>query len=70
MAAVIGEWLGAQHGLGYYMTLSQKSFRVDQVLAAVVIISVLSLLIVKVIDFIEYLLTPWNHLKEEWINNQ
>jgi ABC-type nitrate/sulfonate/bicarbonate transport system permease component len=69
MAAVIGEWLGAQHGLGYYMTLSQKSFRVDQVLAAVVIISVLSLLIVKVIDFIEYLLTPWNHLKEEWISS-
>jgi ABC-type nitrate/sulfonate/bicarbonate transport system permease component len=68
MAAVIGEWLGAQQGLGYYMTLSQKSFRVDQVLAAVVIISILSLLIVKVIDFIEYLLTPWNHLKEEWIN--
>jgi len=69
MAAVIGEWLGAQQGLGYYMTLSQKSFRVDQVLAAVVIISILSLLIVKVIDFIEYLLTPWNHFKEEWINN-
>jgi ABC-type nitrate/sulfonate/bicarbonate transport system permease component len=68
MAAVIGEWLGAQQGLGYYMTLSQKSFRVDQVLAAVVIISVVSLLLVKVIDFLEYISTPWNHLKEEWIN--
>lgn len=67
MAAVIGEWLGAQQGLGYYMTLSQKSFRVDQVLAAIVIISVLSLMIVKAIDFIEYLLTPWKHLKEDWI---
>jgi len=69
MAAVIGEWLGAQQGLGYYMTLSQKSFRVDQVLAAVVIISLLSLLLVKVIDFIEYSVTPWNHFKEEWINS-
>ncbi len=69
MAAVIGEWLGAQQGLGYFMTISQKSFRVDQVLAAVVIISVLSLLIVKVIELTEYLLTPWNQLKEDWINN-
>jgi len=35
MAAVIGEWLGAQQGLGFYMTIAQKSFRVDRVLAAV-----------------------------------
>lgn len=69
MAAVIGEWLGAQQGLGYFMTISQKSFRVDQVLAAVVIISVLSLLIVKAIELIEYMLTPWNQVKEDWINN-
>ncbi len=66
MAAVIGEWLGAQQGLGYFMTISQKSFQVDQVLATVIIISGLSLLIVKAIDLVEYLLTPWNRLKEDW----
>ncbi|MGI6435154.1 MAG: ABC transporter permease [Syntrophomonadaceae bacterium] len=60
MAAVIGEWLGAQRGLGYFMTLQQKSFAIDRVLAAVVVICVLSLLLVKAIDCLEYLLLPWN----------
>jgi ABC-type nitrate/sulfonate/bicarbonate transport system permease component len=66
MAAVIGEWLGAQQGLGYFMTIAQKSFRVDRALAAVVIIAILSLLIVKVIDLAEWLLTPWNRRQKEW----
>ncbi|MCX5780036.1 MAG: ABC transporter permease [Firmicutes bacterium] len=60
MAAVIGEWLGAERGLGYFMTIAQKSFRVDRVLAAVVVIAVLSLLLVKVINLAEWLLIPWN----------
>lgn len=63
MAAVISEWLGAQRGLGYYMTLQQKSFAIDKVLAAVVIICVLSLLLVKAVDILEYFLLPWNRKK-------
>lgn len=66
MAAVIGEWLGAQQGLGYYMTIAQKSFRVDRVLAAVMIIAVLSLLAVKIIDLTEWLMMPWNRRQDEW----
>ena len=66
MAAVIGEWLGAQQGLGYFMTIAQKSFRVDRVLAAVVLIAILSLLVVKAITLAEWVLTPWNHHQEEW----
>ena len=58
MAAVIEEWLGAQRGLGYYMTLQQKSFAVDRVLAVVVIICILSLLLVKAVDLLGYLLLP------------
>ena len=60
MAAVIAEWLGSNRGLGYYMTLQQKQFAIDRVLAAVVIICLLSLLLVKLIDLGEYLLVPWN----------
>ena len=60
MPAVIGEWLGAQRGLGYYMTLQQKGFAIDRVLAAVAIICILSLLLVKAVDLLEYLLVPWN----------
>lgn len=64
MAAVIGEWLGAQKGLGYFMTLKQKSFAIDEVLAAVVIICFLSFLLVKIIDFMEYILLPWTQIEE------
>jgi len=60
MAAVISEWVGAQRGLGYYMTIQQKNFSIDKVLAAVIIICLLSLLLVKIVDMAEYLLVPWN----------
>ncbi len=60
MGAVIGEWMGAEKGLGYFMTIAQKGYRIDQVLAAVIVICLLSLLLVKVIDLLEYLLVPWN----------
>lgn len=66
MAAVIGEWLGAQQGLGYFMTIAQKSFRVDRVLAAVIIIAVLSLLVVKIIELAEWLVTPWNRRQNDY----
>ncbi|PKM76610.1 MAG: ABC transporter permease [Firmicutes bacterium HGW-Firmicutes-15] len=65
MAAVIGEWLGAEQGLGYFMTIAQKSFRVDRVLAAVVVIALLSLLVVKAIDLAEWLVVPWKRKQEE-----
>ena len=65
MAAVISEWIGARQGLGYFMTIAQKSFRIDQVLAAVTIICLLSLLLVKMIDWLEYLLIPW----QRWQND-
>ncbi|KUG04755.1 hydroxymethylpyrimidine abc transporter, transmembrane component [hydrocarbon metagenome] len=60
MAAVISEWVGAQRGLGYFMTIQQKSFAIDKVLAAVIIICILSLLLVKLVDVIEYVLVPWD----------
>lgn len=66
LAAVIGEWLGAQQGLGFYMTIAQKSFRVDRVLAAVMIIALLSLLVVKIIEIMERLAMPWVAHEEEW----
>ena len=66
MSAVIGEWLGAQQGLGYYMTIAQKSFRVDRVLAAVMIITALSLLWVKLIEWLETHTMPWAAHERKW----
>ncbi|NLG33025.1 MAG: ABC transporter permease [Syntrophomonadaceae bacterium] len=64
MAAVIGEWMGAQRGLGYYMTIQQKAFAMDKVLASVAVICLLSLLLVKTIELLEYLIVPWNRYQK------
>ncbi|NLV22718.1 MAG: ABC transporter permease [Syntrophomonadaceae bacterium] len=60
MGAIVAEWMGAAKGLGYFMTLAQKGFKVDQVLAIVVVICLLSFGLVKAVDLLEYLLVPWN----------
>lgn len=60
MGAIVAEWMGAAKGLGYFMTLAQKGFRVDQVLAIVTVICLLSFALVKAVDLFEYLLVPWN----------
>jgi ABC-type nitrate/sulfonate/bicarbonate transport system permease component len=65
MGAVIGEWLGAEAGLGYYMTLSQRSFLTARLFAVIVVITILSLVLFKVIELFEHFLTPWTRLQEE-----
>lgn len=65
MGAVIGEWLGAQAGLGTYMTLAQHSFQVDRVFAVILTITLLSLILFYLIVMLENLLIPWNNLSEK-----
>jgi ABC-type nitrate/sulfonate/bicarbonate transport system permease component len=65
MGAVIGEWLGAKEGIGYYLTLSQRSYMVDRVFAAILAITILSLLIFAVIIAVERLVIPWHRLNEQ-----
>lgn len=60
MGAVIGEWLGAKQGLGTYMTLSQHSFQVDRVFAAILAITVCSFFLFAVVGGIEKIVIPWN----------
>lgn len=64
MGAVIGEWLGAKEGLGYYMTLAQHSFQVDRVFAAIVVVTLFSMALFVVVGIVERLVIPWNSLPE------
>lgn len=59
MGAVIGEWLGASSGLGVYLTRSSHSFRTDQVFAAILAITVLSLGYFLLIAGLRRLALPW-----------
>ncbi|MFB1050123.1 ABC transporter permease [Paraliobacillus sp. JSM ZJ581] len=53
MGAVISEWLGANKGIGVYMTLAQSSFRTDRVFVAIGFIMVLCLVFFAVILILE-----------------
>ncbi|MDA8441635.1 MAG: ABC transporter permease [Peptococcaceae bacterium] len=65
MGAVIGEWLGASSGLGVYLTLSSHSFRTDQVFAAIIAITLLSLVYFALITGIRRLALPWLHTEQD-----
>lgn len=53
MGAVISEWIGAQKGLGIFMTRSMTNFKTAALFADVLIIIVLSMAFYKLIEYIE-----------------
>jgi ABC-type nitrate/sulfonate/bicarbonate transport system permease component len=59
IGAVIAEWLGGEAGLGVYMIRVRKSYSFDKMFAAIVIVSMLSLGLIKLVESIERLTTPW-----------
>lgn len=59
MGAVIGEWLGGMKGIGIYMVRVRQSFAIDKVFASIVVITVLSLIVIKIIEIIENSIIPW-----------
>lgn len=59
MGAVIAEWLGAQSGLGIYMTRAMHSYKTDALFADICIIVTISMVLFKAIDIIGQRLMPW-----------
>ncbi|MCD1146579.1 ABC transporter permease [Peptoniphilus sp. KCTC 25270] len=59
VGAVIAEWLGGYSGLGVYMTRVRKSYAFDRMFAVILLISVLSVLLMKLVDWIQILSMPW-----------
>jgi ABC-type nitrate/sulfonate/bicarbonate transport system permease component len=59
MGAIIGEWLGATKGLGVFMTRASYAYQLDKVLAAIIIISLVSLLIFGLIELVARVIMPW-----------
>lgn len=63
VGAVISEWLGGFKGLGVYMTRVKKAFSFDKMFAVIFLISIISLLLMKGVDFLQKKCMPWE--KEE-----
>ena len=59
VGAVISEWLGGFWGLGVYMTRVRKSFSYDRMFSVIIIISALSLALMRGVDLLERVSMPW-----------
>ena len=53
IGSVVSEWIGGNRGLGVYMTRVRKSYEFDKMFAAVLVISLLSLLLMILIKYLE-----------------
>lgn len=59
VGAVISEWLGGFNGLGVYMTRVKQAFSFDKMFAVIFLISIISLLLMKGVDFLQKKCMPW-----------
>ena len=56
--AIVGEWLSASAGLGYYMLRLKNGYMLDKVFACVIVIIIFSLLLNLMVNLIEYVCFP------------
>jgi len=59
IGAVIAEWLGGDAGLGVYMIRVRRSYSFDKMFAVILLVSALSLLLIKLVSLLEKKLIPW-----------
>ncbi|MBK5200110.1 MAG: ABC transporter permease [Spirochaetaceae bacterium] len=64
VGAVISEWLGGFNGLGVYMIRVKKSYAFDKMFAVILLISALSLLLMKLVDLLKYTTMKWERTKK------
>lgn len=65
VGAVIAEWLGGNSGLGVYMTRVRKSYAFDKMFAVIIFISILSLILIKLVDILQKKSMPWKNVTKE-----
>lgn len=59
--AIVGEFVGAEKGLGLYMKLEANSFETVLVFAAILVTAALSLFLFGLVSVIERIALPWYH---------
>ncbi|MGA2876366.1 MAG: ABC transporter permease [Nitrososphaerales archaeon] len=59
IGAVVGEWIGASHGIGYVMLVASSDFQNPLLYAAIIVISVVGIILVGAVEVIESVLTKW-----------
>lgn len=59
MAAVVSEWLGAQKGIGVFMTMASSSYKTSRVFVAIIVTMLLSMLFFRLITSLEKVFSKW-----------
>ena len=60
IGAVVGEFVGATKGLGYVIVASGQSADTTLAFAAVVLLSVMSILLFYAVALVQHLIVPWS----------
>lgn len=66
--AIVGEWLNASAGLGYYMIRVKNGYMLDKVFACVIVIIIWSLLLNGAVGLIEKVMFPYMRKKKRGEN--
>lgn len=61
---IVGEWLSASAGLGYYMIRVKNGFLMDKVFACVIMIVIWSLLLNFAVTLLERILFPYTRKRK------
>ena len=62
--AIVGEWLSAKAGLGYYMIRVKNGYMLDKVFACVLVIILWSLALHFVVSILEWILFPYKRKRK------
>jgi putative hydroxymethylpyrimidine transport system permease protein len=64
IGAVIGEWVGATHGLGFLMIHANAQLHIDLVFAAIIYLSLMAMGLFAAVTVAEYVVLPWRRLPQ------
>jgi NitT/TauT family transport system permease protein len=60
VGVLVGEFVSAQHGLGYLILAAQGAFDMPRVFVSILLLSVMGTLLFRMIEFIERRVIPWH----------
>ncbi|MGD8446705.1 MAG: ABC transporter permease [Desulfobacterales bacterium] len=60
VGATIGEWIGGDAGLGYYIQMASGDMKMDVAFAIIVMLAFLGLFLYYLVVFFEKILVPWH----------
>lgn len=64
VGAVVGEWVGADEGLGYLIVRANASLAIDLVFAAIVLLALLGIAFFAAVALVEWLVMPWRRQEQ------